>query len=195
MLEPAAAIAEYNPLSFIVEGVRDPVISALERRGARRGARGDRARRRDLVRAQRPRPAAAAEDGRLMERPRPPPRAPVDLARRPGDGAGAGAPRGERAPAGARRGDPGRARADDLLPRADRGLRQPDPAPRLRPPTSTRASSSRSACSRAPGSPAPRPGSTSPATSSRAGSTACSPPPPRARCCWPGWSSRPACAR
>ena len=29
MLEPAASIAEYNPLSFIVEGVRDPVISSL----------------------------------------------------------------------------------------------------------------------------------------------------------------------
>lgn len=29
MLEPAATVAEYNPLSFIVEGVRDPVISTL----------------------------------------------------------------------------------------------------------------------------------------------------------------------
>lgn len=29
MLQPAAAIAEYNPISFIVEGVRDPVISAV----------------------------------------------------------------------------------------------------------------------------------------------------------------------
>ncbi len=29
MLEPAATIAEYNPVSFIVEGVRDPVISTL----------------------------------------------------------------------------------------------------------------------------------------------------------------------
>ena len=29
MLEPAATIADYNPLSFIVEGVRDPVISSL----------------------------------------------------------------------------------------------------------------------------------------------------------------------
>jgi ABC-2 type transport system permease protein len=29
MLEPAATIAKYNPLSFIVEGVRDPVISSL----------------------------------------------------------------------------------------------------------------------------------------------------------------------
>jgi len=29
LLEPAKSIAEWNPLSFIVEGVRDPVISAL----------------------------------------------------------------------------------------------------------------------------------------------------------------------
>jgi ABC-2 type transport system permease protein len=29
MLEPAATIAQYNPLSFIVEGIRDPVISSL----------------------------------------------------------------------------------------------------------------------------------------------------------------------
>jgi ABC-2 type transport system permease protein len=29
MVEPAATVAEYNPLSFIVEGIRDPVISTL----------------------------------------------------------------------------------------------------------------------------------------------------------------------
>jgi ABC-2 type transport system permease protein len=29
LLEPAATIAEYNPLSFIVEGIRDPVISSV----------------------------------------------------------------------------------------------------------------------------------------------------------------------
>jgi ABC-2 type transport system permease protein len=29
MLEPAATVAEYNPLSFIVEAIRDPVISSL----------------------------------------------------------------------------------------------------------------------------------------------------------------------
>ena len=29
MLEPAGTVAEYNPLSFIVEGIRDPVISSL----------------------------------------------------------------------------------------------------------------------------------------------------------------------
>ncbi|MFL5892208.1 MAG: ABC transporter permease [Solirubrobacterales bacterium] len=29
MLEPAASIARYNPLSFIVEGIRDPVISSV----------------------------------------------------------------------------------------------------------------------------------------------------------------------
>lgn len=29
MIEPAKAIAEYNPLSFIVEGIRDPIISEI----------------------------------------------------------------------------------------------------------------------------------------------------------------------
>jgi ABC-2 type transport system permease protein len=29
MLEPAASVAKYNPLSFIVEGIRDPVISSV----------------------------------------------------------------------------------------------------------------------------------------------------------------------
>jgi len=29
MLEPAASVADYNPLSFIVEGIREPVISSL----------------------------------------------------------------------------------------------------------------------------------------------------------------------
>jgi len=29
LVEPAATIARYNPLSFIVEGIRDPVISSL----------------------------------------------------------------------------------------------------------------------------------------------------------------------
>jgi ABC-2 type transport system permease protein len=29
MLEPAKSVAEYNPLSFIVEGIREPVISTL----------------------------------------------------------------------------------------------------------------------------------------------------------------------
>ena len=29
MLEPAGTIAEYNPISFIVEGVRDPIVSTL----------------------------------------------------------------------------------------------------------------------------------------------------------------------
>ena len=29
LLEPAASIAEYNPLSFVVEGIREPVIGAL----------------------------------------------------------------------------------------------------------------------------------------------------------------------
>jgi ABC-2 type transport system permease protein len=29
MLEPAASVAEYNPLSFIVDGVREPIVSAF----------------------------------------------------------------------------------------------------------------------------------------------------------------------
>jgi ABC-2 type transport system permease protein len=32
MLEPAASVAQYNPISFIVEGIRDPVISSLSAR-------------------------------------------------------------------------------------------------------------------------------------------------------------------
>ncbi len=46
MLEPAATIAKYNPLSFIVEGVRDPVISSLSLEAFAEGARLDRADRR-----------------------------------------------------------------------------------------------------------------------------------------------------
>ena len=29
MIEPAKTIAAYNPLSFIVEGIRDPIISGI----------------------------------------------------------------------------------------------------------------------------------------------------------------------
>jgi ABC-type polysaccharide/polyol phosphate export permease len=29
MLEPAASVAHYNPLSFIVDGIRQPVISGF----------------------------------------------------------------------------------------------------------------------------------------------------------------------
>ncbi len=29
LLEPAASVAEYNPLSFIVDGIREPVIGSL----------------------------------------------------------------------------------------------------------------------------------------------------------------------
>ena len=29
MIQPAKTIAEYNPLSFVVEGVRDPIISGI----------------------------------------------------------------------------------------------------------------------------------------------------------------------
>jgi ABC-2 type transport system permease protein len=34
MLEPAATVAQYNPLSFVVDGIRDPVISAVSGEGA-----------------------------------------------------------------------------------------------------------------------------------------------------------------
>jgi ABC-2 type transport system permease protein len=30
MLEPAASVAEYNPLSFIVEGIREPIVAEFE---------------------------------------------------------------------------------------------------------------------------------------------------------------------
>jgi ABC-2 type transport system permease protein len=30
MLEPAASVAEYNPLSFIVEGLREPIIAEFD---------------------------------------------------------------------------------------------------------------------------------------------------------------------
>ena len=134
MLEPAASIAEYNPLSFIVEAVRDLITSTLsaealaEALGALAligaigfGARGAGA-------------ATPAEDGRLMEASAATVQRGLSratAARPPGDAAGADAPGGERAPARSRGGDPGGPGADDLLPRADRGVRQPDPAPRL----------------------------------------------------------------
>ena len=30
MIQPAQTIAEYNPFSFIVEGVREPIISGID---------------------------------------------------------------------------------------------------------------------------------------------------------------------
>ncbi len=30
MIQPAKAIAEYNPLSFVVEGIRDPIVSSVD---------------------------------------------------------------------------------------------------------------------------------------------------------------------
>jgi ABC-2 type transport system permease protein len=38
MLEPASTVAQYNPLSFIVEGIRDPVISSLSLRAFAKAA-------------------------------------------------------------------------------------------------------------------------------------------------------------
>ena len=117
--------------SFIVEGVRDPVISVLTGRGLLEGGRRDRADPRDRHRLQRAGAPSPAEDGRLMEagslrarRPR--------LARRSGGRRRADPPLGQRAAPRPRRGDPGRAGADDLLPRAHRGVRQPDAAAGLR---------------------------------------------------------------
>ena len=163
------------------------VASELRRRGARRSPASSCS---ALVLSA-ARPATPAE-GRLME------------ARwrrsgwraEPGDDRGADGAGQERAAAGAGRGDPGRAGADDLLPRPQRRLRRASPScPASTPRQLRRASSSRSACCRAPASPAPRPASTWPATSSRAGSTGCSSPPPRAGCCSPARCSRPAPGR
>ena len=42
LLEPAASIAEYNPLSFIVEGIREPVIASLTAETVAEGVRRDR---------------------------------------------------------------------------------------------------------------------------------------------------------
>jgi ABC-type polysaccharide/polyol phosphate export permease len=30
MIEPAKTMAEYNPLSFVVEGIREPMISGID---------------------------------------------------------------------------------------------------------------------------------------------------------------------
>ena len=66
MIEPAKTIAEYNPLSFIVEGIREPIISGIDAADtALRGA-GDPRHRRARAGAQRPRPATPAA-GRLMD--------------------------------------------------------------------------------------------------------------------------------
>ena len=112
MLEPAATVAEYNPLSFIVEGVRDPVISSLSLEvfgkalGVGRAGRGARHRPERAGAAQ-----AACEDGRLTQLGW---RADLRTV------CGAGAARRQRDAAGPGRCDPRRAGADDLLPRADR---------------------------------------------------------------------------
>ena len=66
MIEPAKTIAEYNPLSFIAEGVREPMISGIDAADtALRGA-GDPRHRRPRADPQRPRPAPPAAGG-LME--------------------------------------------------------------------------------------------------------------------------------
>ena len=188
LLEPAGSIAEYNPLSFIVEGIREPVIGSLSRRDGRRGVRRDRR-------------WSVAISTALSA---------IALRRRLRVGCGdADGPRRRTSPRSGRWSAassneilrvPGAAIPGVLAPTIFfLGLTavfgEPHRAAAASTPRATRASSSRSACCRERASPAPRPGSTSPATSSRAGSTACSPPPPRARRCWPGMVSRRACAR
>ena len=63
MLEPAATVAKYNPLSFIVEGIRDPVISSLSLGAFAKAIGIDRADRRDQHGPQRARAEAAPEVG------------------------------------------------------------------------------------------------------------------------------------
>ena len=66
MIEPAKTIAEYNPLSFIVEGVREPIISGIDATETLEAVAGDRRHRRPRPRAQRA-GAATPAAGRLME--------------------------------------------------------------------------------------------------------------------------------
>ena len=66
MIEPAKTIAKYNPLSFIVEGVREPIIAGIDAKRDPGGGGGDRRHRRPRAGAQRPRPPPPAAGG-LME--------------------------------------------------------------------------------------------------------------------------------
>ncbi len=63
LLEPASTIAEYNPASFIVDAVRDPVISTFSSERHVEGGRGDPHRRRDRLDPLGAGPAAKAADG------------------------------------------------------------------------------------------------------------------------------------
>ena len=65
MLEPAATVAEYNPVSFIVEGVRDPVISTLTGEAAWKAFASIIGIAAISLGTQLPRAAASAEDGRM----------------------------------------------------------------------------------------------------------------------------------
>ena len=127
MIEPAKSIAEYNPLSFIVEGIRDPIISGIDgsRHCSTRCWRSPGSSLLGLC-AQRPRPATPAAGG-LMEATLALPAWRANLATI----AALMARAKNELRAGARGGDPGRAGADDLLPRPQRRLRRADPAPRL----------------------------------------------------------------
>ena len=66
MIEPAKTIAQYNPLSFIVEGIREPIISGIDASDTLGGGAGDPRHRRRRPGAQRPGPATPVEGG-LME--------------------------------------------------------------------------------------------------------------------------------
>ena len=57
LLEPAKTIAEWNPMSLIADGIRDPIISELSLGPMLEGARRDRDRGGDRRRAQRLGPA------------------------------------------------------------------------------------------------------------------------------------------
>ena len=126
MIEPAKTIAEYNPLSFIAEGVREPMISGIDAADtlyAVLAILGIVV----LGLSSAPAPCATGcgwADGGDARDP--------GLARQPGDDRRPDGAGQERADPGAGGGDPRGAGADDLLPRAERRLRRPDPAARLR---------------------------------------------------------------
>ena len=66
MIEPAKTIADYNPLSFIVEGIREPIISGISRSDMLDAVLAIAGIAVARPRAQRPRAAPPAEGG-LME--------------------------------------------------------------------------------------------------------------------------------
>ena len=118
LLEPAQTIARYQPAELHRHGGPRPCHLGLLGARAARGARGDPPDRRDRADALLDGAAAQAAD-RLMDE---------TLGKDTRDDPGAHAALGQRADPRAGRGVPGRAGADDLLPRPHLGLRQPDAA-------------------------------------------------------------------